>query len=148
MAIEIDQMSQRLAEAEAKVKTEVARIKKKMQIQITELEMSLDVSNKQNIDMQKTIKIQSTKISVGVLFTRFYFISFVALPASLSICLDQIFQSIFEPLPSNRFFSKLIFVDIHCRIHGRCSLSNSLSMTVQISCIIRSIPQQAQGPWT
>ncbi|KAG8189720.1 hypothetical protein JTE90_019668 [Oedothorax gibbosus] len=62
MAIEMDQLSQRLAEAEAKVKTEVARIKKKMQVQITELEMSLDVSNKQNIDMQKTIKIQSTKI--------------------------------------------------------------------------------------
>lgn len=63
MAIEIDQLSQRLAEAEAKVKTEVARIKKKMQVQITELEMSLDVANKQNIDMQKTIKIQSTKIT-------------------------------------------------------------------------------------
>ncbi|GBM06931.1 Paramyosin [Araneus ventricosus] len=61
-AIEIDQLNMRLAEAEAKVKTEVARIKKKMQVQITELEMSLDVSNKQNIDMQKTIKIQSTKI--------------------------------------------------------------------------------------
>lgn len=63
VAIEMDQLSQRLAEAEAKVKTEVARIKKKMQITITELEMSLDVSNKQNIDMQKTIKIQSTKIT-------------------------------------------------------------------------------------
>ncbi|XP_035228126.1 paramyosin-like isoform X1 [Stegodyphus dumicola] len=63
MAIEMDQLSQRLAEAEAKVKTEVARIKKKMQVQITELEMSLDVANKQNIDMQKTIKIQSTKIT-------------------------------------------------------------------------------------
>ncbi|KAF8793409.1 Paramyosin like protein [Argiope bruennichi] len=61
-AIEIDQLNMRLAEAEAKVKTEVARIKKKMQVQITELEMSLDVANKQNIDMQKTIKIQSTKI--------------------------------------------------------------------------------------
>lgn len=63
VAIEMDQLSQRLAEAEAKVKTEVARIKKKMQITITELEMSLDVANKQNIDMQKTIKIQSTKIT-------------------------------------------------------------------------------------
>ncbi|GIX77020.1 paramyosin, long form [Caerostris extrusa] len=61
-AIEIDQLNMRLAEAEAKVKTEVARIKKKMQVTITELEMSLDVSNKQNIDMQKTIKIQSTKL--------------------------------------------------------------------------------------
>ncbi|GFS43695.1 paramyosin, long form [Nephila pilipes] len=61
-AIEIDQLNMRLAEAEAKVKTEVARIKKKMQVTITELEMSLDVANKQNIDMQKTIKTQSTKI--------------------------------------------------------------------------------------
>lgn len=119
MAIEIDQLSQRLAEAEAKVKTEVARIKKKMQVQITELEMSLDVSNKQNIDMQKTIKIQSTKITVGVLFTRFYLTSFVV---RLSACLDQILQLIFDPLPLNRFFRTLIvkfMVDVHCQIHCR-----------------------------
>ncbi|XP_067120526.1 paramyosin-like isoform X3 [Centruroides vittatus] len=63
MQIEIEQLSQRVAEAEAKVKTEVARIKKKMQVQITELEMSLDVANKQNIDLQKTIKKQSLQIT-------------------------------------------------------------------------------------
>jgi len=54
----------RLAEAEAKLKTEVARIKKKMQAQITELEMSLDAANKQNIDLQKTIKRQALQITV------------------------------------------------------------------------------------
>lgn len=54
--LEIEQLNMRLAEAEAKLKAEVARIKKKMQAQITELEMTLDVVNKQNIDLQKTIK--------------------------------------------------------------------------------------------
>lgn len=63
MQIEIEQLSVRVAEAEAKVKTEVARIKKKMQVQITELEMSLDVANKQNIDLQKMIKKQSLQIT-------------------------------------------------------------------------------------
>jgi len=62
MQIEIEQLSMRLAEAEAKLKTEVARIKKKMQIQITELEMSLDAAHKQNIDLQKTIKRQGQQI--------------------------------------------------------------------------------------
>ena len=65
MQIEIEQLSMRLAEAEAKLKTEVARIKKKMQIQITELEMSLDAANKQNIDLQKTIKRQGQQIIVS-----------------------------------------------------------------------------------
>ncbi|XP_054714949.1 paramyosin-like [Uloborus diversus] len=60
--IEVDQLNQRLAEAEAKLKTEVARIKKKMQVQITELEMSLDVANKQNLDLQKTIKKQALQL--------------------------------------------------------------------------------------
>ena len=54
----------RLAEAEAKLKTEIARIKKKMQAQITELEMSLDAANKQNLDLQKTIKRQALQITV------------------------------------------------------------------------------------
>lgn len=54
----------RLAEAEAKLKSEVARIKKKMQVQITELEMSLDVANKQNLDLQKTIKKQALQMQV------------------------------------------------------------------------------------
>lgn len=39
------------------------RIKKKLQIQITELEMSLDVANKQNIDLQKIIKKQSLQLT-------------------------------------------------------------------------------------
>lgn len=63
MQIEIEHLNQRLAEAEAKLKTEVARIKKKMQAQITELEMSLDVANKQNLDLQKTIKKQALHIT-------------------------------------------------------------------------------------
>lgn len=61
--LEIEQLNMRLADAEAKLKTEVARIKKKMQVQITELEMSLDVANRQNMDLQKTIKKQSLQIS-------------------------------------------------------------------------------------
>jgi len=62
MQIEIEQMAARLVEAETKLKTEVMRLKKKYQIQITELEMSLDVANKNNIELQKTIKKQSLQI--------------------------------------------------------------------------------------
>ena len=64
MAIEIEQLNGRLVEAETRLKTEVARIKKKLQIQITELEMSLDVANKNNITLQQTIKKQSITINV------------------------------------------------------------------------------------
>jgi chromosome segregation ATPase len=52
-----------VVEAETKLKTEVQRIKKKMQIHICELEMSLDVANKTNIDLQKTIKKQSLQLT-------------------------------------------------------------------------------------
>lgn len=52
-----------MVEAETRLKTEVARIKKKLQIQITELEMSLDAANKTNIDLQKTIKRQSLQLT-------------------------------------------------------------------------------------
>lgn len=45
------------------MKTEVQRIKKKFQIQITELEMSLDVANHTNLDLQKTIKKQSLQLT-------------------------------------------------------------------------------------
>lgn len=62
-AIEIEQLNARLVEAETKLKTEIARIKKKMMITITELEMSLDVANKTNIDLQKTIKKQSLQLT-------------------------------------------------------------------------------------
>lgn len=50
-------------EAEVKLKSEVNRIKKKFQIQITEMEMSLDIANKTNIDLQKTIKRQSLQLT-------------------------------------------------------------------------------------
>ncbi|XP_014221217.1 paramyosin, long form [Trichogramma pretiosum] len=62
-SIEIEQLNARVAEAEIKLKTEVQRVKKKLQIQITELELSLDVANKTNIDLQKTIKKQSLTLT-------------------------------------------------------------------------------------
>ncbi|XP_032526459.1 paramyosin, long form isoform X1 [Danaus plexippus] len=62
-SIEIEQLNARVVEAEMKLKTEVTRIKKKLQIQITELELSLDVANKTNIDLQKTIKKQSLQLT-------------------------------------------------------------------------------------
>lgn len=62
-SIEIEQLNARVVEAETKLKTEVARVKKKLQIQITELEMSLDSANKINIDLQKTIKKQSLQLT-------------------------------------------------------------------------------------
>lgn len=62
-AIEIEQLNARVVEAETRLKTEVQRIKKKLQIQITELEMSLDVANKTNIDLQKVIKKQSLQLT-------------------------------------------------------------------------------------
>lgn len=63
-SIEIEQLNARVVEAETRLKTEVQRIKKKMQIQITELELSLDVANKNNIDLQKTIKKQALTLTV------------------------------------------------------------------------------------
>ncbi|KAH8364765.1 hypothetical protein KR084_011203 [Drosophila pseudotakahashii] len=62
-SIEIEQLNARVIEAETRLKTEVVRIKKKLQIQITELEMSLDVANKTNIDLQKVIKKQSLQLT-------------------------------------------------------------------------------------
>lgn len=62
-SIEIEQLNARVVEAETKLKSEVARIKKKLQIQITELEMSLDAANKQNIDLQKIVKKQSLQLT-------------------------------------------------------------------------------------
>jgi len=61
-SIEIEQLNARVMDAETKLKSEVLRIKKKMQITITELEMSLDVANKTNLDLQKTIKRQSLQL--------------------------------------------------------------------------------------
>ncbi|XP_035784903.1 paramyosin, long form-like [Anopheles albimanus] len=62
-SIEIEQLNARVVEAETKLKSEVQRIKKKLQIQITELEMSLDVANHTNIELQKTIKKQSLQLT-------------------------------------------------------------------------------------
>lgn len=67
-SIEIEQLNARVVEAETRLKTEVQRIKKKMQLQITELELSLDVANKTNIDLQKTIKKQSLTLTVRLTF--------------------------------------------------------------------------------
>merc|ERR1712226_1266250 len=59
---EINVLSRRLAEAESRLKNEVEVIKKKMSITITELEMSLDGSNKSNAQLQNTCKVQNEKI--------------------------------------------------------------------------------------
>merc|ERR1719357_578384 len=59
---EINVLSRKLAEAESRLKNEVEVIKKKMSITITELEMSLDASNKSNAQLQNTCKVQSEKI--------------------------------------------------------------------------------------
>jgi chromosome segregation ATPase len=62
-SIEIEQLSARVIEAETKLKSEITRIKKKFQITITELEMSLDVANRTNLDLQKTVKKQSMQLT-------------------------------------------------------------------------------------
>jgi chromosome segregation ATPase len=62
-SIEIEQLNIRVMEAETKLKTEIQRIKKKFQITITEMEMSLDIANKTNIDLQKTVKKQSLHLT-------------------------------------------------------------------------------------
>lgn len=64
--IEIETLTARLADTEAKLKTEVMRIKKKMQASITELEISLDNANRANLEAQKTIKKQSLQIQVRI----------------------------------------------------------------------------------
>merc|ERR1719365_128693 len=62
LLVEIDVLSKRLAESESRLKNEVETIKKKMTITITELEMSLDASNKGNAQLQNTAKTQANKI--------------------------------------------------------------------------------------
>ncbi|KAG0719394.1 Paramyosin, long form [Chionoecetes opilio] len=62
MAIEVDNLNARVVEAETRLKSEVAKIKKKMQIVVTELEMTLDTANKSNIDLQKTVKRQAISL--------------------------------------------------------------------------------------
>lgn len=80
MSIEIDQLNSRLVDAETKLKTEIQRIRKKMTITITELEMTLDVANKNNIELQKTIKKQSLQLTVSFISRRrtsFVFLCFI-----------------------------------------------------------------------
>jgi len=56
MAQEVDALNARVVEAETRLKSEVTKIKKKMTITITELEMQIDTVNKSNIDLQKVNK--------------------------------------------------------------------------------------------
>ena len=62
MSIEVESLNTRVVEAETRLKSEVTKIKKKMQVTITELEMTLDTSNRSNIDLQKTCKKQSIQL--------------------------------------------------------------------------------------
>merc|ERR1739844_108394 len=62
LVVEIETLTRKLADSESKLKVEVEGIKKKMAITITELEMSLDASNKSNTQLQNTTKIQAQKI--------------------------------------------------------------------------------------
>merc|ERR1719376_1151729 len=59
---EIEMLSARLMETENRLKVEVEKIKKKMSVTITELEMSLDASNKANVQLQNSGKQQAHKI--------------------------------------------------------------------------------------
>merc|ERR1712048_947099 len=62
MIVEIESLTARLHETEAKLKNEVEKIKKKMAVTITELEMSLDASNKSNGQLTLASKAQQQKI--------------------------------------------------------------------------------------
>merc|ERR1711899_465985 len=62
MIVEIETLTTRLHETEAKLKNEVEKIKKKMAVTITELEMSLDASNKSNGQLTLASKAQQQKI--------------------------------------------------------------------------------------
>merc|ERR1711976_157301 len=62
MIVEIETLTARLHETEAKLKNEVEKIKKKMAVTITELEMSLDASNKSNVQLTNATKAQQQKI--------------------------------------------------------------------------------------
>merc|ERR1712241_1318973 len=62
MIVEIETLTVRLRETEAKLQNEVEKIKKKMAVTITELEMSLDASNKCNGQLTLASKAQQQKI--------------------------------------------------------------------------------------
>jgi len=59
---EINLLTRKLSDSESKLKVEVEAIKKKMAITITELEMALDASNKNNGQLQMNCKGQAEKI--------------------------------------------------------------------------------------
>merc|ERR1712076_30265 len=59
---EIESLTVRLQETESRLRNEVEKIKKKMSVTIAELEMSLDASNKGNVQLQNSSKMQATKI--------------------------------------------------------------------------------------
>merc|ERR1712110_603867 len=61
MTVEIEHLTVRLHETEAKLKNEVEKIKKRMAVTITELEMSLDASNKNSVQLQNASKAQQQK---------------------------------------------------------------------------------------
>merc|ERR1711981_1412788 len=62
LTVEIESLTVRLSETEARLRNEVEKIKKKMSVTIAELEMSLDASNKANVQLQNSSKAQVTKI--------------------------------------------------------------------------------------
>merc|ERR1711981_1354192 len=62
LTVEIESLTVRLSETESRLRNEVEKIKKKMSVTIAELEMSLDASNKANVQLQNSSKAQATKI--------------------------------------------------------------------------------------
>merc|ERR1719382_781531 len=62
MIVEIESLTTRLHQTEVQLKNEVEKIKKKMAVTITELEMSLDASNKNNGHLTMASKAQQQKI--------------------------------------------------------------------------------------
>merc|ERR1712088_456069 len=62
LTMEIESLTVRLQETESRLRNEVEKIKKKMSVTIAELEMSLDASNKANVQLQNSSKAQATKI--------------------------------------------------------------------------------------
>jgi len=64
LQFEIDRLSVALADIEARIKAEIARLRKKYQAEIAELEMTVDSLNKANLEAQKTIKKQIEQIRV------------------------------------------------------------------------------------
>ncbi len=61
---EIESLTVRLQESESRLRNEVEKMKKKMAVTITELEMSLDAANKNGAALQNTTKVQQQKIQV------------------------------------------------------------------------------------